>query len=178
MLRSQKTAALAGVLLFCLPLAGGAEARQKIGPERDGTPLSPLDKQHFLNDNFTIVKTVSELPQGVQEQIANVGTEGKVADASHLSHAISVPFEPLRRLILAGTSAGYCFVYARYGSFGSWPDVSLYRLSDKNATLIWCGYEYGLDQTISISDLPQLRNAIRNDKLTNAKLPTQPQGSH
>ena len=165
MLHLQKTLTLIGLLLFCLTSAVGAEAKQIFAPS-DGIPLSALNRQHLLSDNFILVKTVPELPRSVQSQV----TKPRETERPNL---------PLRRMILAGTSAGYCFVYARYGGFGNYSDLSLYRLSDKSATLIWRGFIPGLDQaSMTKPDLPHLRDAISKGKFTNANLPEQPQSSN
>ena len=170
MSRSRKTGVLAVLLFFCLTLASGVEAKQK-STSNYGTPLSAVDKQHLLNDTFVIVKTVSAIPKSVQRHLLGKSVEAGMADAGQpfqITDVISGKSLPFQRLIFAGTSSGYCFVYSEHGGFGYWTNVHLYRLSDAKAELVWRGTP---QPRLNILDLSQLRGAIAAGKFTNDQLP-------
>ena len=169
MSQPQKTATLAGLLLLCLTFAVGAGAKQKDAPSY-GTPLSAIDKQHFLNDNFTVIKTVAAIPKSVQSQIMGTGMGAGMAEPGQPFQEGDVIYKPLpfQRLVFAGTSTGYCFVCSEHGGYGHWTWVSLYHLLNNKAILVWRGSpEYRLN----ISDLSQLRSAIIAGKITGEQLP-------
>lgn len=177
MLLPRKMLTFAGVLLSGLALTGtvSAQAKQdRVQPKNQvdgGTPLSVSDKKHLLEDNFAVVKTVAAVPLLVQKEILGDGERDGMADAGQ-------PFErtdmlgpkplPFQRLIFAGTSSGYCFVYSEQGGFAYWMQVSLYRLSAGQAILVWRGTPHG---NLTVLDLAQLRDAINKGKLDNVLLP-------
>ncbi len=170
MLRSHKMLVFAGLLLFCLTFTSGVEARQK-GASNQGAPLSAQDKQHILQDNFVLVKTVQAVPQGVQHNLIGKDIGDGMADAGQpferTDYVIGKPL-PFQRLIFAGTSAGYCLVYNECGGFGYRTEVSLYHLVLGKATLVW---RADLQNSSIVFDLPQLRNEIVAGRFYSEQLP-------
>lgn len=159
MLRLQKLLILAGVLFLCFTSAKSVEAKQKNTPYH-GTPLFDVDKQHVLQDNFILVKTVQALPKAVQHELLGADIRSGMADAGQpfeISDMVGPKPLPFRRLIYAGVSSSYCFVYNEYGGYGYGTQAAVYRLTGGRATLIW---RAGLQNYNSFFDLPQLRNEI------------------
>lgn len=159
MLRSHKVSILVGILLSCLTFVNAAQAKPK-DAQNQGTPLSAIDQQHVLQDNFVLVKTVQALPKAVQRGLAGNDIRSGMADAGQLfeiSDMVGPKPLPFRRLIYAGVSSGYCFVYNEYGGYGYGTQVAIYRLSNGHATLFW---RAGLQNYKNFFDLPQLRNEI------------------
>ncbi len=139
MLRSHKMFVFAGFLLLCLTITNAVQAKQK-DAQSQGTPLSQIDKQHVLQDNFVLVKTVQALPKAVQHGLLGADIRSGMADAGQpfeISDMVGPKPLPFRRLIYAGVSSSYCFVYNEYGGYGYGTQAAVYRLTGGRATLIW-----------------------------------------
>lgn len=164
MLRLQEMLILVGLLFLCFGVASGVEAKHK-DPSYQSTPLSNMDKQHIMQDNFVLVKTVQALPPAVQTSLlGSHGREG-MADAGQpfaITDVVGPKPLPFRRLILAGTSLGYCIVYDEYGGYGTGQEVSLYRLSPSQAVLAW---RANLRDQRRYLTLTQLQSAVAASKL-------------
>ena len=117
MLQSYKMFAFAGLLFLCLSITNVVQAKQKNAQDQ-GMPLSQIDKQHVLQDNFVLVKAVQALPKAVQHGLLGADIRSGMADAGHpfeISDMVGPKPLPFRRLIYAGVSSSYCFVYNEYG---------------------------------------------------------------
>lgn len=131
--------------------------------------LSAEDKQHLLNDPFTVVKRVQAIPQSVLSVLLGRGPLEGMVDAGQ-------PFErgdvvrsnlPFRRLVFAAVSPGYCLVYNEYGGYGEGREMSLYRLAFGQAYLVWRG---GLTDNSDILSLAQLQSKLRDGKYHSGQL--------
>ena len=176
MLRSYKMFVFAGLLFLCLTTANAVQAKQK-DAQNQGMPLSQIDRQHVLQDNFVLVKTVQALPKTVQNSLRGNHGDIGMADAGQpferTDYIIGKPL-PLRRLIFAAISPGYCLVYNEHGGYGYWTQVVLYRLSSGQAILVWGGTPR---ERMDILTWPQLRSAVADGKFADDQLP-QPQAAH
>ena len=164
-------------VLVSLALISGptAHARHSKGqPKPTPAPivtLSEQDKQHLLQDTFTVVKTVREIPEPVLKQL--------VPDGKNVLNGMAEPNQPFqitdvlgpkplpfRRLIFAATSPGYCLVYYEYGGYGYGQTVELFRLSDGQASRVWAGSP---TETRRLLSLPELRTEISRGRYYNER---------
>lgn len=105
------------------------------------------------------------MPLPVQKKILGTGVRDGMADAGQpyeISDMAGPKPLPFRRLILAGTSLGYCIVYDEYGGYGIGQEVSLYRLSPSQAVLAW---RANLRDQRRYLTLTQLQSAVAASKL-------------
>ncbi len=155
---------------FALMGLSSAQAKQDHIQPKDqlssGTPLSAVDKKHLLEDNFVLVRTVAAIPQSVREKLLGKEVLSGMADAGQpyqITDYITGPKPlPFRRLIYAGTSPGYCFVYYEGGGYGTYQEVSLYRLMPGQAVFAW---QANLRDQSRYLTLAQLQSAVAESKL-------------
>lgn len=157
-----------------LSLPAPAHARHPKAPPQptisSGQALTPEDRDHLLNDTYTIAKTVREIPQPVQDVLlkpsaspldrrldgmADPGQEWQESDVLG-----SKPL-PIRRLILAATSAGYSLIYDEHGGIAYHQLLTLYRMTGGSAKIVWSG---GLDNSPALLNFDQIRAAFRDWK--------------
>ena len=126
------------------------------------------DRAHLANDKFRIVTKVAELPKAVVDafaehtkqnpfRMANPGEEFQATDD------IGKPNLPVRRLVFAGVSDGYCVVQYEIGGVAHLWWVVLFRLSkDGPAAPVWAAHaqKWG-----GFADLAALREGVRQSKL-------------
>ena len=177
MLRLQKIWPLIGLLCLCLIIVNAVQAKQK-DAQNQGTPLSPVDKQHILQDNFVLIRTVHAMPTAVQTTLLGSHGRGDMADAGQpfaITDVVGPKPLPFRRLIFAALSLKYCLVYNEYGGIAYGTQVSLYQLSGTDAILVWQAYV--LQGGRKVFDLQQLRDAIDKGKCRSEQLPKQPKAS-
>lgn len=114
------------VAVACLGLLGAVPAQAKHNHAKPKSVavampvLSAENKQHLLNDQFTVVKKVQAIPQSVLSVLLGKGPLDGMADAGQPFEKSDVPRGdlPFRRLIFAAVSPGYCLVYNEYGGYG------------------------------------------------------------
>ena len=136
-------------LLLTLSVLALLSAARALAEDRKPPPppfgkiasLSANDKKHLLNDNFTIVKTVREMPTRVRQLLipdAKTISYG-MADAGREFQVTDVVFKepPLRRLVLAAMNPRYCLVYFEQGGRGYSQHVALFRLQNGHASRVW-----------------------------------------
>lgn len=104
------------------------------------TTLSMHDKRHLLRDNFSVVRTVQQIPEPVQKQLfhgSKDGLNGMVNPGQEYQATDIIPPKPLpyRRLIFAAISQGYCLVYYEY----SGQRIDLFRFSGGQTRRAWAG---------------------------------------
>ncbi len=134
-------------LALSLPISAHAEHPKELPQPTisSNQTLVPEDRNHLLNDTFTVVKTVDEIPAPVRnvlipehtnplDGMANPGKRYQVTDV------VGPERLPFRRLILAASSAGYSLIYDEHGGFGYYQLLSLYRLTGGGGKLVWSGY--------------------------------------
>jgi len=144
--------------------AGGH--RRSSPPTFYGTaPLAAADKKHILNDNFTIVKAVREMPAPVQKLLIPDTKKplNGMADAGQdfeRTDAVSGKL-PMRRLVLAAVNAQYCLVYFEQGGIGYSERVMLFRLQNGRAGMRWSAY---LSADKELRTFPELRAVIKNGR--------------
>lgn len=151
--------------------------------------LLPSDKQHVLQDHFVVVKTVQAIPKSVSCRLLGKYIEDGMADAGqpyeHSDAPPPGPRLPLRGLIFAALSPGYCIVANNHGGFGEGTEVSLYRLPAASAAgtpaaLVWranwrpaSGYpnllELQRDITRELNDTYKDRDDINKARLPETK---------
>ncbi len=161
----------AALLFAGLTLMGMAPTQAKQSQLTSGTPLSPADKKHLLEDNFVLATKVAAIPLLVQKEMLGSGIRGGMADAGQpyeISDMVGPKPLPFRRLVFAGTSPGYCVVYNEYGGFATGQDVSLYRLLPGKATLVWYA---DLQNGRKCLSLLELRRVIDKGKFHSHHLP-------
>ena len=158
---------LLALSVLALLSAAGARAEDRkppLPPFRTIALLPADDKKHLLNDNFTIVKTVREMPAPIQHLlIPDTKTRANgMADAGQGFQATDVVHGklPYRRLVLAAVNAQYCLVYFERGGRAYSQHLTLFRLQNGRA-----GWGWGSD-LIAWPPLTfsELRSALRNDK--------------
>ena len=155
-------------LTLLLPIAAHAK-HPKAPPQptiSSDQTLTPEDREHLLNDTFTVVKAVREIPTPVQDILFRYGAmaldgmadPGKQWQAGDIVGVKPLPF---RRLILAANSAGYSLIYDEHGGIAHYEQASLYRLTQGKATLVW---QAMVDSAPRFLSFDQLRAAIRAGK--------------
>lgn len=177
MLTTQKLLAIA-----CLGLAGAIPAQAKherAKPKSVAVAVSVLsaeDKQHLLNDPFTVVKTVQAISKPVLSVLLGKGPRDGMADAGQPFEETDMPRGnlPFRRLVFAAVSPGYCLVYNEHGGYSPYMEMSLYRLSGGQARLDWRGGPRGSGFGSNLS-LTQLQSKIRDGKYYSMQLPSEAQ---
>ena len=135
------------------------------------TSLSAEDKCHLLQDTFSLLGTVREIPEPVQrlllpdrkQPLNGMADPGREYQESDLIGPSPLPF---RRLVFAATSPGYCLVYNEQGGIGYWQRVSLYRLNGGRASLVW---ETSLLPERHLLNFAELRARICNGKYDELK---------
>lgn len=167
MIKQRNVLALVGLALITgtAAYAGHPKPQPKSAP----TPvivLSEQDKQHLLQDIFTVVKNVRETPEPVRKQLIPDGKEvlSGMADpgqAFQTTDVVGPKPLPFRRLIFAATSPGYCLVYYEFGGYASGQRVDLFRLFGGQADHVWSGSLTGTRQSLT---LPGLRAEISRGK--------------
>ena len=164
MTRSHVLLALAA---FALVNVGGARAKGQQTPPptfHTAAPLSADDKKHLLNDTFTVVKTVREMPISVKKLlIPDTKTIASgMADAGQEFRATDVVIKelPRRRLVLAAVNARYCLVYLEQGGRGYSQHVILFRLQSGRATRVWGSYLFAHPPLTFL----ELRAALKSEK--------------
>jgi hypothetical protein len=115
-------------------------------------------RREFLNRDFTVVKDVRLLPQGVIDKftekdgtrlvIANPGKDFVVGDVIY-DDAV-----PRERLILAGISGQKCFVHYESGGRAHTYQLVLFEVTQADAKPLWRGYCTG-----AVTNVGQLRSA-------------------
>ncbi len=166
----------------CLGVLGAVPAQAKHDPAKPKeavaavSVLSAEDKQHLLNDQFTVVKIVQAIPKPVLDRLLGKGPLDGMADAGQ-------PFQfsdvlrgnlPFRRLVFAAVSPGYCLIYNEHGGYSPYMEMSLYRLSGGQAPMVWRGRPRGSSFGSNLS-LPQLQSKIREGKYYSMQLPSEAQ---
>jgi len=104
------------------------------------TTLSEADKQHLLNDKFTVVNKVLDIPGPVLGRLLGGKSMDAMADPGQPFQETDVVMGrplPFRRLIFAARSKNYCLVYFEHGGIAYGTAVALYRLSDPNVVPVW-----------------------------------------
>jgi len=167
------------IALTALPLSLSAPLHAKPPKEAPQpsllvtTPLTPEDRQHLLNDTFTVVKTVNELPASVHDLLfqhvtssldgmADPGEEWQEGDV------VGPKLLPFRRLVLAANSAQYSLVYSEQGGFAYQQRIFLYRLAGGHARLILQAW---IAPSARLLDFNQLRSFIRDGKYRTLEQP-------
>ena len=124
--------------------------------------LSADDRKHLLTDDFTVVRTVREIPAPIRHLlIPNARTiSSGMADAGQEFRATDVVIKelPRRRLVLAAVNARYCLVYIEQGGRGYNQHVTLFRLQNGHATRVWGDYLFARPPLT----FSELRAALRN----------------
>ena len=178
---SQKPLIFAGLLFAGVALMGISPTQAKRAPIKPAdqldarTSLSDADKKHLLEDNFVLVKTVAAIPSLVQKKLLGQSIEAGMADAGQpyqFTDGLGSKPLPSRRLVFAGTSPGYCFVYDEYGGYAPGQEVSLYHLLRGKAILKW---HADLQHADTQDDkkhftLPELRSVVDKGKFYSLQL--------
>ena len=157
------------VLLVLSPMLLHAQTAVQ-QPKKFHVVLSQEQKQHVLDGDFAIKRTVAELPSSVQSELASLFGESVLRMANpgeryQESDVIeSGPRLPWRRLVFAGISEDRCFVHYERGGRAHGYYVLIIQLSPHgngvSATPIWGGAG-----TARADDLKQLRDAVANGRL-------------
>ncbi len=167
MTKTHFTIALAALTLFLSTPVHAKHPKEVLKPSLPVTaPLALEDRQHLLNDSFTVVKTVHEIPapvyallfQHVSNDLDGMADPGEKWQEGDVVGPKMLPF---RRLILAANSAGYSVIYDEHGGFGYYQQVSLYRLTKGLAKLLW---QTTVDTGSRTLTFEQLRALIRSGK--------------
>ncbi len=126
------------------------------------------DREHLLKDKFRIVTKVGELPPSVLAamaehtkqhpfRMANPGEEFQATDV------IMKPDLPVRRLVFAGVSDGYCVMHYEIGGIAHLWWVVLLRLSGKEAAKpVWAARA---EKWGGFPSLEMLREGVRQGRL-------------
>ena len=145
--------------LVCAVHAGPHKSSSTVNPANKpnvlpSAALLAVDKQHVLNDNFTVVNKVPDIPGPVLGILLGNKSFDTMADPGQPFQETDVVIGkplPFRRLIFAARSANYCLVYFEHGGIAYGTEVSLYRLSDPKVVLVWHArmQESGPSKTLS-----------------------------
>ena len=140
--------------------------------------LSFLEREKFLEGDFTIIKDMNALPSSVLHLYTEQGgtrllmaNPGERFDATDVITDRSVP---RKRLIFAGVSGDKCFIHYEQGGIGLMYLLAFYKADSKVAPeLIWQGHcgpaaNYGNTQTISLSRVRSFRLILSIAKATSA----------
>ncbi|WP_164929033.1 hypothetical protein [Gloeobacter violaceus] len=118
-------------------------------------------------ERFLVVRTVKEIPEAVQVQMANLLRQASLQLANpgqKLQKADDDdPMVPQRRLIFAGISPDYCVVvYERYayGVKGTVNNILVYSLAANVARLVGGGLTRS-----NVDDLAQLKTALKKGEI-------------
>lgn len=164
--------ALAALTLF---LSAPAHAKHpKASPQptiSSNQPLTPEDREHLLNDTFTVVKTVREISQPVQDLLLKYAADpldGMADPGKEWQESDMLGPKPLpsRRLILAANSPHYSLIYDEHGGYGYYKLISFYRLTGGSAKLVWSG---GVENSPGLLSFDQIRALIRDWKYSPPK---------
>ncbi|MCL4524869.1 MAG: hypothetical protein M1453_13105 [Acidobacteria bacterium] len=132
-------------------------SRLKKGPEPEpGGPVPIMfvepdmncsERRAFLLGDYKILRSVSDLPGGIQKLYAAKGESWTgMADPGKRFEATDVitdPTLPLRRLVFAGVAQDRAFVHYEQGGIGRYFVVEFFRLkSSETAIGLWRGF-YG-----------------------------------
>ena len=139
------------------------------------TPLKPEDRAHLLQDTFTVVKRIADIPAPVRKQLIPdakaVDGMANPGDSYQTTDVVGPKLLPFRRLILAADAAGYSLVYEEHGGFFYGQALSLYKLTNGTARLVW-------EAMVSAEARPltfeQLRSLIRQSHSHQLVLPQTP----
>ena len=107
--------------------------------------MTQLERQQFLDGDFTIIKNMKELPPSVlRVYTERGGTRLLMANPGRRFEETDViidPSVPRKRLIFAGISGDKCFVHYEEGGIAHMFLVAFYKVSSKETPeLIWQGY--------------------------------------
>ena len=122
--------------------------------------------QHILTDQFTILTSVSTIPDRVLDRFRQLTKNDGVLLAEpgayfQVTDVIVNSELPGRRLIFAGASKEYCFIHYEMGGIAHTYFVILFRLAGDGAT-----FEWGARSDHAFRDLGELRKAIAEKRLS------------
>lgn len=144
MIRLHVPFTLVALVLLCLT---ATQAKSQKAPAarsplfHAARPLPAEDKKHLLNDTFTVVKTVREMPDLVREKLISNSSDplNGMADAGQAFEVGCVVSGklPSRQLVLAAINAHYCLVYFEHGGVFRGQQIRLFSLQNGHAALLW-----------------------------------------
>lgn len=158
---ARKLRVLLAVAVMSVAAARGLGAGEVSG-------MSSVDRAHLLNDRFRIVKKVADLPAPVIAamaehtkqnpfRMANPGEEFQATDE------IAKPDLPVRRLVFAGVSDGYCVMQYEIGGVAHLWWAVMFRLSPNEAAKpVWAARA---EKWGGFESLDALREGVRKGKL-------------
>jgi hypothetical protein len=171
MLKTRKYAAVT-IIAFCLalPVAGtnvlpcwGQESRplgQTPRVEFPADGISQLEREHFLDADFTVITKVKALPVAVLQLFTEKdGSRLLMAgpgDKFEATDVISDSSVPRMRLIFAGLLREKCFVYYEQGGRGHTYVLAFFNVTSSGAVKpLWRGY-----CTYLASNIQKLRSQL------------------
>lgn len=123
--------------------------------------LSPSQRAHILDGQFTIPKNVNQLPESLKFQFARLAGEKNFKMANpgeeyQLTDEIVRPGLPRRRLLFAGISNDKVFIHYEAGGYSHSYHVAVFHVDpQKSVTFLWMG-----TGTRGATSLKQLRMMV------------------
>ena len=137
--------AIAGVSLAFLRTRQSEPAGKAPPPKPASVAMPQLERQKYLEGEFTIIKDVKALPQPVlkafveaadsRKPMANPGEKYQETDFASDSSL------PWRRLVFAGISGDKCFVHYEKGGYAHIRILAFFRVnSPSSVETLWRGF--------------------------------------
>jgi mono/diheme cytochrome c family protein len=123
--------------------------------------LSPVEKAHVLDGEFSIEKNVTRLPDSLKAVFAHLTgeTDFKMANPGEKyqeTDVVAEPGLPIRRLLFAGTSKEKYFIHYEKGGIAHTYHVAVFAVNPEGkVNFLWGG-----PGTHAATDLAQLRTMV------------------